>query len=237
MKPHRNVLHPRAAIAIIAGIAAVTLGVAGLNAESSAAQTSAAPRQAARVAGVPLFNGHDITGWTVVLSDHAVDPRSVWSVAGGVLRLTGAPKGYLRTEQSYSNYRLHVEWRWPADAAPRSNSGVFVHVHGPDVIWPAGIECQLASGNAGQLVATDVDLPGAPIINKKARAAKLAASSEKPHGEWNSYDIVCRGTSVDVTVNGVHQNHVDHISVEEGHIGLQMEGYPIEFRNVWLQSL
>jgi hypothetical protein len=198
----------------------------------SAAAPVAAPKNA-----VALFNGHDLAGWTFFLADNTVDTKTVWSAANGVLHLVGKPNGYIRTGQAFSNYHLHVEWRWPANAAPRSNSGVFIHVHGQDAIWPPGIECQLAAGNAGQLVATGIDLPGAPVSNKKPRAAKLAPTSEKSFGEWNVYDITCRGATVEVLVNGVRQNHAENISVTTGSIGLQMEGYPIDFQNVWLEKL
>lgn len=204
----------------------------------------AAPEVAPTPVGAPppagafvLFNGRDLTGWSVFLKEPSVDPKSIWSVGDGVLRLVGKPNGYVKSDQTFADYHLHVEWRWPANASPKSNSGVFVHLHGTDAIWPPSIECQLAAGNAGQLVGGDVTLPGAPIINKKPRAPKFAATSEKPFGEWNVYDIVCRGDTIDVTVNGVHQNHVAQISVTAGRIGLQMEGYPIEFRNLWLQKL
>jgi hypothetical protein len=186
---------------------------------------------------IVLWNGRDLNGWKIYLSDAAVVPRSVWSVEDGVLRLAGKPNGYVYTEKSFSNYHLHAEWRWPVGAAPKSNSGVFVHVSGPEVIWPKGVECQLEAGNAGQLVGTSVDLPGAPIINKKPRAPRLADSSEKPFGEWNTYEIYCRGDTIEVFVNGVRQNQVDKVSVSSGAIGLQMEGYPVEFRNIWLQPL
>jgi hypothetical protein len=66
---------------------------------------------------------------------------------------------------------------------------------------------------------------------------KLADSSEKTAGEWNGDDIYCRGASLEVFVNGVRQNFVDKLPTDSGQIALQVEGYPIEFRNVWLQTL
>jgi len=203
-----------------------------LSTTAAFAAANAAPKDA-----IVLFNGRDLTGWKFFLKEEVADQKTLWSATDGVLRLVGKPNGYLRSEKSFSNYRLHVEWRWPADANPKSNSGVFVHLFGADAIWPPGVECQLAAGNAGQLIATDIDLPGAPVINKKQRVAKLAASSEKPFGEWNVYDIACRGDTIDVLVNGVRQNHVEKISVSSGAIGLQMEGHPIEFGNIWLEKL
>lgn len=217
-------------------LAALLAGAASLSRAADAAPPAvglgALPPKGATV----LFNGRDLAGWTMFLKEPA-DKSTLWSATDGVLRLVGKPFGYLRTEKTFTNYHLHVEWHWPADANPKSNSGVFVHVHGADAIWPPGIECQLASGNAGQLIGTDVAMPGVPVSNNKPRAAKLAASSEKPFGEWNTYEIYCRGDTVEVTVNGVKQNHVEKISVTAGAIGLQMEGYPVEFRNVWLEPL
>ena len=185
---------------------------------------------------IALLNGRDLAGWTMFLKEPA-DQATLWSFSDGVLHFVGKPNGYIRSEKTFSNYHLHVEWRWPADGNPKSNSGVFVHVHGPDAIWPGGVECQLAAGNAGQLIGTDVAMPGVTVTNNKPRAAKLAASSEKPFGEWNTYEIFCRGDSLEVSVNGVKQNRVEKISVTSGAIALQMEGYPVEFRNVWLEKL
>jgi hypothetical protein len=207
-------------------------GAAALVAGGALAATPTPPAQR-----IELLNGRDLAGWRLFFAEPPADPRAVWSFADGVLRLTGKPNGYLRTEKSYANYRLHVEWRWPAGAAENSNSGVFVHAHGPDAIWPNGIECQLRAGNAGQLVGMNVDLPGAPLVNNRKRAPRLAEPSEKPLGEWNTYDITCRGDTIEVVVNGVRQNRVKDVPVTAGAIALQMEGFPIEFRRVWLERL
>jgi hypothetical protein len=184
-----------------------------------------------------LWNGLDLAGWNVFLKDPSVDPKTVWSVSDGVLRLAGKPSGYLRTIKTYANYHLHVEWRWPANAVPKTNSGVFVHVRNADKIWPSGIECQLQATNAGQLVGTDTLIPGAPFIRNKYRSERKQPSSERPFGEWNAYDIDCVGATIEVSVNGVRQNRAEGIGATSGSIGLQMEGYPVDFRNVWLEPL
>jgi hypothetical protein len=192
---------------------------------------------------VALWNGHDIAGWTVFLKDATVDPSTVWSAADGVLNLTGQPFGYLRSKQAYGSYHLHAEWCFPAGAPANANSGVFIHVHDQDAIWPNGIECQLRTGEAGMLIGTNVDLPSAPLINKKKRAKSLAPAAEKPLGQWNAYDIFCRGSTVDVFVNGVLENHAEAITYASGSadlsgsIALQLEGTHIQFRNVWLEPL
>jgi hypothetical protein len=203
------------------------------NAAGHGAQT----RAAGQSERFPLWNGQDLAGWKIFLGDDTVDRAKVWSVTDGVLRLDTKASGYAKTEKTFSNYHLHVEWRWPKGAAANSNSGVLVHLHGDDKVWPLCFECQLKTGNAGQVVGMGLDIPAAPLENNRKRAPKFAATSEKPHGEWNTYEIFCRDDTIEVFVNGTRQNFVEKLPAREGAIALQMEGFPIEFRNVWLEPL
>src|SRR5262249_25825022 len=120
---------------LAAVLAAVSLAAAG-RAEDKKGDT------------ISLFNGKDLTGWKTFLDPRAKDvkPADVWSVKDGAIHCRGRPFGYLLTEKEYGDYVLTVEWRWPARPG---NSGVFVHVSGPDKIWPKGVEAQLQSGQAG----------------------------------------------------------------------------------------
>jgi hypothetical protein len=195
---------------------------------------------------LPLWNGRDLAGWKIFLNDPAVAPAKTWSATGGVLRLdAGKVNGYIRTEKDFSHYRLHVEWRWPAlssaegakDAPASANSGVLLHVHGPDTIWPVCFEAQLRTGNAGQVIGMGVNIPDVPVQNNRTRSPRLAEPSERPLGEWNTYEITCRADTIEVLVNGVRQNFVGKLPVATGAIALQMEGHPVEFRNVWLEPL
>ena len=188
---------------------------------------------------VSLWNGADLAGWRLVLKDAAADPAAAWDATDGVLRLHSASSGYLRTEASFSDYRLHVEWRWPAGAPPKSNSGVLVHLRGDDRVWPACVQMQLKIGSAGDLIGMETDLPGAaPAATAgQTRAPHLAEPSEKPLGDWNACDIYANKDTLEVYVNGVRQNRVPGLPARTGTIGLQLEGQPVEFRNLWLRPL
>jgi len=136
----------------------------------------------------------------------------------------------LRTKDVYKDYELHVEWRWPGEPG---NSGVFLYMQQPDAIWPGLIECQLMTGKAGDFVflgGTDANERG----DESIVSPKFEESSEKTAGEWNNYDIIARNDSIIVYVNGTLQNTATGPSVSEGHIGLQSEGAPIQFRNVYI---
>ena len=49
--------------------------------------------------------------------------------------------------------------------------------------------------------------------------------------------VLCRGDTIEIAVNGVHRNRIEKLSSTSGGIGLQLEGTPVEFRNIWLEPL
>jgi len=182
---------------------------------------------------IRLFNGKDLSNWVFHLKDPSVDPSKIFQVQNDVIHIKGDPFGYMRTVDPYSEYKLHVEYRWPTEA---SNSGIFIHALPPDTIWLKTFECQLKAGNAGDFVC----MSGATMNEKKGNSivvAKLAASSEKPVGEWNTVEIICKSNTIEVAVNGMLQNKATGISHSRGHVCLQSEGKDIEFRNVYLTKL
>jgi hypothetical protein len=183
---------------------------------------------------VKLFNGKDLNNWAFFLKDPAVDPVTVFTVQKKTIHISGNPFGYMRTKEVYSDYRLHVEWRWPDEA---TNSGIFVHGQEPDAIWLRCVECQLKAGNAGDFVCMN----GADMNERTDKSSvivnKMAASSEKPSGEWNTMEVVCKSSTIEVFVNGVLQNRGTGVTINKGFICLQSEGKDIEFRNVFLTRL
>ncbi len=216
---------------MVSGLAVLAVSILfGIEAQAAPAASPVRERLA-------LWNGRDLEGWRLFIGDGSIAAKSTWSAQDGVLRFDTKANGYLRTERSFSNYHLHVEWRWPGTAAANSNSGVLLHVQPADAIWPQCFEAQLRAGNAGQVVGMGFDIPGAPLLNNRKRAPRIAEPSERPFGEWNAYDIHVRADTIEVFVNGVKQNRVEQLPARAGSIALQMEGHPIEFRNVWLEPV
>lgn len=195
----------------------------------------------------PLFNGKDLTGWRPYLWDAAnkredtsTPTSAVWSVRDGVLHCKGQPTGYIRTVNEYDNYRLSLEWRWP-DGAAKGNSGVLVHTTTPNALgqWPKSIEVQLALGNAGDfwVIGTDLDVENKAARKQGRRHLNLTDNSEKPAGQWNKIEIIARGDTLTVYVNGDLVNKATKLSQTRGAISLQSEGAPLMFRNIYLEPL
>jgi 3-keto-disaccharide hydrolase len=180
---------------------------------------------------IQLFNGKDLNNWTFYLKDQNVDPTTVFTIQNSVINISGSPFGYMRTKEIYSDYKLHVEWRWPNEA---TNSGVFVHGQEPDEIWLKCIECQLKAGSAGDFVCMNGAEMTEHTDKSKLSVKKMASSSEKRTGKWNTMEVVCIGSTIEVFVNGVLQNKGTNVTVSKGFICLQSEGKAIEFRNIYI---
>jgi len=193
---------------------------------------------------VKLFNGKNLDGWSSYAGGKDGD---VWSVKNGNINCKGKPFGYLRSVEEYSNYKLHVEWRWVAEP---TNSGILLHTNGADkirkdMVWPICIEAQLKHGRTGDFVTIQdgaaITVDGkryASVEDKPINViARQGQDREKPAGQWNSYDIVCKDDTIEIAVNGQVQNYATQASMTSGNICLQAEGSEIEFRNIVLERL
>ena len=189
---------------------------------------------------IMLWNGKDFSGWKLYVPEKDVNVNDIWSVREGAIYCKGKPNGYMRTKSKYANYRLHLEWRWPDEP---TNSGVLLHASGEDQVWPQCIECQLKSGNAGDFVL--IGGPGITVDGKDMQnvekqfvvSPKKQQSSEKPAGQWNTYEICCEKDTIRCYVNDVLQNEGTAATLSTGWICLQSEGSPIEFRNIYIEQL
>jgi hypothetical protein len=200
----------------------------------------------------PLFNGKDLTGWhaDVPAADTNARLPSSFIVRGGMLVSLGNPRGHLITDSSYRDYRLEIEYRFPAKPG---NAGTLVHASTPRALYamfPKSIEVQMEHGNAGDFwcILEDIRVPdmeqrrGPPdkwgtTEGKARRIRNLTDSSEKALGEWNTMTIEAVGRSIRVWVNGDLVNDGSDATADHGQIALQAEGSEVEFRKVVLTPI
>ncbi len=191
-----------------------------------------------------------------------IDTRKVewWNAApvsfivrDGLLVSLGKPGGHLVTKEEFSNYKLMVEYRFPKKPG---NCGVLVHASTPRRLYdmfPQSIEVQMMHENAGDFwcIGENIEVPDMENrrprkdasqafggdANDARRIVNLTDGSEKPLGEWNTMQIVCKADEVIVHVNGTLVNHGSKSTAAKGKIALQAEGSEVEFRKVELTPL
>ncbi len=208
------------------------------------------PVPARAAAPVALWNGKDLSNWSFFLVDPKARMADVWSVRDGMIVCKGEPLGFLMSKDTFTSFRLVVEWRWaPGTVVTKEktpNSGVFLRLNGGMKGLPRTYEAQLKSGDAGDVYGFwGMKVAGDPARSKSGKndamgemtGVSKAASAENPVGEWNRYEIVLDGTKLDVTINGKQVNSVTAADVVAGHVGLQSEGGEVHFRKVELQPL
>lgn len=167
-----------------------------------------------------LFNGADLTGWKMVGPGR-------FSVESGMMKTEGGMGLLYFTGKKLGNGTLRVVFKTSGD---KDNSGVFIRLpEQPNDPWFGvhnGYEVQIdAAGDEWHSTGALYSL------------SKVSARNQKPVGEWNTMDIVLRGQSTMVMVNGkkVNEFHGDQAvpprkqwfepvrgpRPDEGYIGLQ----------------
>jgi 3-keto-disaccharide hydrolase len=199
-----------------------------------------------------LFNFKDFTGWHIDVPDMDKDPnvKSPFIIRNGMMVSLASPQGHIITDAVYENYRLEVEYRFPAKPG---NCGVLVHASTPRVLYgmfPKSIEAQLMHDNAGDFwcIGEDITVPDmekrrgpkanwGSVDGKERRIINLTDHSEKPLGEWNTMTLECVGNKIRVWVNGDLVNDGYNCTASKGNIALQAEGAEVEFRKVELTPI
>jgi hypothetical protein len=188
-----------------------------------------------------IFPPATLKGWTRVPIPPTAQlhPEPQWKVdsANRVLICEG-DKGHewLRYDQELGDFIFHVEFRFvplPAGTtpAPRYNSGIFARNSADGAIWH---QAQAGGGSGGFLFGVS------PVQGEAKRMTfndKTKPSRVKPAGEWNAFEITAKGNQLVLWVNGAVTSEWNNLEVLKGYIGLEAEGYRIEFRNLKLKKL
>ena len=180
---------------------------------------------------ITLFNGKDLTGWTLTNPDQT----NGWKVEDGVLindpvRVEGGPRvsyGNLMTMDKFEDFNLKLEVNVPEG----SNSGIYLKgIYEVQVQDTYGRE--LDSHHMGALYSRIT-----PTVN-----------AEKPAGEWQSLDITLCDRHVTVILNGtkiidnqpVYGCTGGALTADEfipGPMYLQGDHGKVSYRNISLRSI
>lgn len=144
----------------------------------------------------PLFPNGDLAGWHVSDWSNVATPRKVegtpWKYQNDVLMGLGK-RTWIFSDEDYGDFVLKFDWKISEGA----NGGVGLRF--PPTGDPAyqGMEIQIVDGERyyrGQ--GRPEQLTGAIYDNIAPKRARI-----NPPGEWNRYEITCRGDRVTVMLN------------------------------------
>lgn len=112
---------------------------------------------------IKLFNGINLDGWYTFLQNRGRDndPKSVFTVRDGMIRVSGEEWGCITTHAEYENFTIVAEFKWgELTFDPRLDNardcGLLLHSQGEDGgsqgIWMHSIECQIIEGGTGDFI-------------------------------------------------------------------------------------
>lgn len=163
---------------------------------------------------INLFDGKNLNAW------HAMGENQ-WVAEDGVMKSPHSGSN-LVTNQTFKDFKLHIEFRYPAE----SNSGVYLRGrYEVQVIDSKGME------------------PSSVFLGGVYGFLTPSESVAKTPGEWQSFDITLIGRMVTIVANGkmiicnqaipgITGGAIDSNEGEPGPILLQGDHGPIDYRNI-----
>ena len=163
-----------------------------------------------------LFDGETLNGWTVE-NDCEV------AVEGGLLVLKSG-NGWLRSDHTYSDFVLRLEWR--ALQAEKYDAGIYLRAADDGKPFPRpAYQVNLLQGQEGHV----------PRL-----AGAVTSGLVKPAGEWNTFEITAVGPKLSLKINGRPAYSVAGLTIPSGYVGLQVEvpkGGQFQFRDIRMTEL
>jgi len=139
----------------------------------------------------------------------------------------------LLTEKEYGDAIFHFEFRYTKVEGKKGyNSGAYVRNSKDGAIWH---QAQFGDANGGYLFGETPTSDGKRkffILKDKVTGHRV-----KPAGQWNTMEITARGKTLTLWVNGAVTCRFEGCRAKRGHVGVEGEGYRIEFRNLKVKPL
>jgi hypothetical protein len=172
---------------------------------------------------VSLFNGKDLTGWTI-------RGKAAWSVKAGVLVGEGG-MGHIYTDAACTDFEAKGEFRL-SEVGSKANSGFYFRANPPEDNldgYPRGYEAQIC--NSQDAYTGWLWKPGTPT----GKATELLTKN----GEWFTYQIKAVGTHIQFWINNKLVMTYDDSDFKTGHFAIQGHnpGMKIEAKNLFYHSL
>jgi hypothetical protein len=186
---------------------------------------------------VDILPSADLKGWyRVPVPPTGQLGREQWHLDGEKKVLVCDGDGghdMLLFDKEIGNAIFHLEFCYTRlEGKTGYNSGAYVRNSKDGAIWH---QAQFGDAKDGYLFG---QTPGTEGRKKSFNLSKHVTDVRvKPAGEWNTLEVTARGKILTLWVNGAVTCQFEDCGREKGYLGLEGEGYRIEFRNLKLKEL
>ncbi|MBI9061253.1 MAG: DUF1080 domain-containing protein [Marinilabiliaceae bacterium] len=186
-----------------------------------------------------LFNGKNLNGWTGNKTDYLVEDGEI------VIRPEKGGHGNLFTEKEYRDFNYRFEFK----LTPGANNGLGIRAPLEGDAAYVGMELQILDNTAPIYEnLEEYQYHGSVYGVIPAKRGHL-----KPVGQWNTEEVIVKGSTIKIILNGVtivdgdiieaskngtldHKQHPG-LQREKGHIGFLGHGSVVWFRNIRIKEL
>lgn len=183
-----------------------------------------------------LFNGRNFNGWTGDLNGYKIEHTHLISRSG--------IHGNLYSEREYGDFALRFDFKLLSG----SNSGIGLRAPLYGNVKYHGIEIQIYDDTKQR------EKPLLPYQRHGSIYGVVPAQPGhlKPLGEWNSQEMICRGSHIQIILNGttILDSDLSQFNTEKapdgkahpglkrirGHIVIQSQGIRTEFRHIQIRE-
>ncbi len=184
-----------------------------------------------------------------------------WEWNDGFLKTTGKPIGVYKTKKQFTNFELVIQWRHMEFGG---NSGVFAWVPAtalkglPKGKLPrGGIEVQMLDHGylvnykkrTGKDVSNNISTNGDifpvgkstlklfPPLSENGSRSAPSKNLSNGAGKWNHYYVRGINGEIRLWVNGEEVSGGNNANPSSGHLCLEAEGAPVEYKNIRIREL
>ena len=139
----------------------------------------------------------------------------------------------LLLEKEFGDMIFHCEFRYVhVEGKTGYNSGLYIRNSQDGVIWH---QVQIGDASGGYLFGETPAAGGGRkffSLDKEVKDHRV-----RPAGQWNTLEITARGKTLTLWANGAVTCQFPGCGQQKGRVGLEGEGYRIEFRNLKVKEL
>jgi len=186
---------------------------------------------------VDILPPADLKGWyRVPVPPTGQLGREQWHVdTGKQVLICDGDGGHdmLLFNQEFGDAIFHFEFCYTRiEGKTGYNSGAYVRNSKDGAIWH---QAQFGDAKDGFLFGVTPTAEGKKKFFSLAKEVK--EMRVKPAGEWNTLEVTARGQTLTLWVNGAVTCQLGDCGLAQGRLGLEGEGYRIEFRNLKVKAL